>query len=365
MKPQEPMTDQQRAVVRALNEARAGLRMRDKQFWQQYLPGDYWTWLNSQTDVVSAKTIAGYLAVLPEAQREAAAATAVRDRMTRPIARDFHHTKHTRLAEAVLRVAIRPSPDESDTPRRIILVLGPTGAGKSALRDYLALKYHGRICRATESAKTNFAAVHLGIQQAFGSLRNWATRIDLEQHTFNLLTNDPSWQHFGPRPVIFYDESLRWGPHAYNIAVDINDSTPAVQVIFALPQIVDKMSGRSFAESSQLMRRVLEVVELGEIVADDVRPFVAPLGLNGSTDHACRAIAHAATEYGRFDFVERARDAIVAARAHNIAQIDQVIADEREAIRVQRMTEKLREHTASRMRRRVAKYADAGKAVTP
>lgn len=361
MKNTEQMTEptpRQREIVGELARAAAALRMREKQFHAEFLPGDYYTWLNAKSVQVSERTLAGYEAVLPQIRAEVAKAKAVFTRAAMPVERPFFPTKFTRLVEGALRAAMKGG------NRRIILVLGATGAGKTALRDHLALKYGGRIVRATESARTNFASVHLGIQQAFGSARNWATRVDLEAHTFNLLNGEATLLspdnggRSAAAPVILYDEGLRWGPHGCNIAVDLNDLTPAVQVIFALPEIVDRLSSKSFAESSQMMRRVLEVVELGDITAADVEPFLAGLGLNGATERTAKLIAEKATEYGRFDFVERVRDAIRLGGVHEFNAIVDIVDDEREAIRVQRQTEKLRmAQEASRRKSRV-RFAD-------
>lgn len=370
MKNHTEMSDQDRVLIDEIEAARRVLRMQDKAFHAAFLPGDYWTWLNARSVGVTAKVLAGYRAVLPLLREEVAAAARVRQRIASPsLIPDFVSTKSTRLVENVVRAAVRG--DETiigragGKQRRIVLVLGVTDSGKSALRDRLAAQYNAPIVRLTESCRTNATAIHADLQSAFGAERAWATRAAREQATFRLLSTEAG----EPPRVVIYDESLRLGPSTCNVLCDINDATNAVQIVFGLPELIDRLAGRGWAESSQFMSRVLETVELGELRPEDIRPLLEPCGLNGSGDAVAKELAAVANEYGRFGMVRRVVASIQRSRAHSIDEIcgdlskprEQrvgIIPDEREALRVQRMTERLRAAQEKRSRVRNLRFAD-------
>lgn len=360
------MTGEDRLLIDEMIAARRVLDLQDKAFHSVYLPGDYWTWLNAQTCGVSRKVLDGYRAVLPHILADVDATAAVRARISTPTAiSDFVPTKHTRLVERVVNTALRGDPDVVGRPgckqRRIVMVLGVTDSGKTALRDRLSLLHHAPIVRCSESCRTNASAIHTEIQVAHGALRSWGTRRARELATYRLLNAEK------PK-VILYDESLRLGPSACNVIADINDHTNAVQVIFGLPELMDKMAGKGWAESSQMLSRVLETVELAHLEPEDVKPLLAPLGLNGATDLVAKDLAAVANEYGRFGFVRRVVASIQRYRAHTVEEIcgnlnldreerSGIIPDERENLRIQRTTERLRAAQERRNRTRHLRIA--------
>jgi DNA transposition AAA+ family ATPase len=355
------MSGEDRMLIDEMLAARRRLDLQDKAFHAVYLPGDYWTWLNAQTCGVSRKVINGYRAVMPHILADVDATAKVRARISTPTAiADFVPTKYTRLVERVVATAVRGDADLIGAPgckqKRIVLVLGVTDSGKTALRDRLAMLHGAPIVRCTESCRTNASSIHTEIQVAHGALRPWGTRRARELATYRLLNSDK------PK-VILYDESLRLGPAACNVIADINDHTNAVQVLFGLPELVDKLAGKGWAEGSQMLSRVLETVTLADLDPADVRPLLAPLGLNGATDLVAKDLAAVANEYGRFGFVRRVLASISRYRAHTVEEIcgnlnlpreerSGIIPDERENLRIQRTTERLREVQERRNRTR-------------
>jgi hypothetical protein len=348
-------------LVRQLLMARDALCMRDKQFWEAFLPGDYWTWVNARGQGVSDKVLTAYQAVLPEILEEVRKTTAIRNRITTPQpVPDFCHTTSTRLVEDALRGVLSGRPEiigrKGSKQRRMILVLGVTDSGKSELRDYLAVRYNGTIVRCTESCRSNANAFHKAIQASIGEVRPWGTRAAIEQATFRRLDSDAT-----PR-VMLYDESLRLGPTSWNVIADINDHTNCVQILFGLPDLEDRLSGRGFAESSQTHSRFVAVIELGPPTASDIMPLLSRYGLNGSTIKVAEHLADACKDYGRFGLIRRVLGSMDLCRDLSLSRIcgdlnkprsertSGIIPMERDSIRHQRMTEKLREANARTLR---------------
>ena len=348
-------------LVRRMLQARDTIPMRDKQFWECFLPGDYWTWVNARGQGVSEKVIAGYRAVMPEIEAEVRKTVSIRARITTPnLIDDFCHTRSTLLVEDTLRAVLSGRPEiigrKGSKRRGMILVLGVTDSGKSELRNYLAVRYGGTIVRCTEACRSNATVLHKMLQASIGEVRPWGTRVAIEQATFRRLDSDAA-----PR-VMLYDESLRLGPASWNVLADINDHTNAVQIVFGLPELLDRLSGRGLAESSQTLSRFVEIIELEPPTASDIMPLLSRYGLNGSTAIVAEDLADACKDYGRFGLIRRVLGSMDFCRDLSLSRIcgdltkprakriSGIIPAERESIRHQRMTEKIREAQAKTLR---------------
>lgn len=362
MKTDQDISARQRNIVDELSVAKAALKMRDKEFFTAFLPGDYWTWLNARARCVGERTLAGYELALREIAPEVQSANRARERArASALPEGVTITKSMRRADAILKSLLAGK----NTEHRCLMVLGVTGSGKTALRNWIHIRHGGEIIRATESYRTAFAAIHLGVQSAFGSRRYCSTRVAIEQHTFNLLNAT------GAAPLIQYDEGLRLGASAINVLHDIHDLTPAIQIVYGVPGMIDRLSGKAFQESSQFLRRNLEVVEIDELSAgDDLRPRLENLGLNGSSDAVAKELAKRANEYGRWDLVLRVEGEIARTGTRSAREIigyedDRtkeaigIIPDEVRALRVQRMTERMRAGQEQRRRKSIVRFADA------
>lgn len=341
------MTDDQRAVVKALDAMRCRLRMPVPAFcrqWTEHSADVYRRMLRGIYTGDVAGVVASYAASLEELQAQfAAPAVVVSPRHEKP----FHHNDTTRVIEMKVREAMGRKDH-----RRAGLVLGPTGSGKTELLRHLAATFGGRIVGATEAWRRSYTEGLADIYEQFAPECPWRSRGELQRQTFALLRQpviSPATGKPGPA-LLLMDDSNTWGPHTWNMVRDIINFTPAVVIAAGLTECMDQLCMRSFAQASQVMKRALFCYELPLLTAADVKPFLQPLGLNGTLAAAADHVARQANVFGRYDLVERVCEALAAepGGVHTIEQVKHATAAEQATIRLAIQIEHLRRHERAR-----------------
>lgn len=348
MKTVKKLTTEQKAVVQEMEAFRARLRSPVPAFCRQWTEHSADVFRRMCRDIYTGdveKVIESYRMSLEELRAQfAPVLTEISPaRPTKP----YVHTDTTRVIVDKIDEALR-----NRNHRRVGLILGPAGAGKTELLQHLSERFGGKIVGATEAWRRSYTEGMADIFEAFAPHAGWRTRGELQRSLFGLLRQPvirPDTGKASPA-LLLLDDSNTWGPHTWNMVRDIINRTPAVVVAAGLTEIIDKLCARSFAEASQVMKRALFCYELPPLEGADVEPFLAPLGLNGTLKAAAAKLAEQANVFGRFELVERVVEALALERGHrSMEQVSHAIAAEQATIRLAIHVQHLRRHEADRL----------------
>lgn len=343
------LTAEQKAVVQELESFRARLRIPVPAFcreWTEHSPDVYRRMVKDNYAGDVDGVVESYAASLLELRAMFAPVAEIEPAR---IAKPFIHTDTTRVIVDKIDEALR-----NRNHRRVGLILGPTGSGKTELLQHLAERFGGRIVGATEAWRRSYTEGLADIYEAFAPHRGWRTRGELQRSLFGLLRQPVTRPDTGKASpaLLLLDESNTWGPHTWNMVRDIVNRTPAVVVAAGLTEVIDKLCVRSFSEASQVMKRALFCYELPPLEGADVEAFLAPLGLNGTLKSASARLADQANVFGRYELVERVVEALRMERGpRTLEQVNHAIAAEQATIRLAINVQKLRAHEAARLER--------------
>ena len=289
------LTAEQDAIVREMEGFRVRLRMPPPVFcreWTEY-SSDVLRFMLKGTYCGNVEAvIENYSAALSELRREFAATM-------EPVARRATKPFHPSDSRVVVIDAVRDALKRTDQ-RRVVIAMGPAGAGKTELLYHIEDTIGGVIVQARDAWARSATECMADMLKALEPKRTWRSRSELQAHLFAALCKPMIRRDTGATSpmLLMLDDSNSWGSHTWNLVRDIVNGTPAVVLAVGLKAQIDKLARRSFAEASQVFKRSVSY-ELQELREDDVRPFLAPLGLNGSADAAASGSAPASTAIWR------------------------------------------------------------------
>lgn len=219
--------------------------------------------------------------------------------------------RRTTLARCVLTAlaAAREGLDD----RRVVVVLAPTGGGKTAIRDYLATR--GAVCvEGRQAWRSSYRAFCLDIARGAGrKLASTLPEYRIEDEMLGALRAKPR--------VLYIDEANTMGAQCANAIKLIVNETECSVVIAAIPELWDRFLAGSVQEAAQLVNRCQPILRAPAIGPADVKLFVSPK--TALVPGAIEKIASAANVFGGYRTVQ----AIDAA----LAECDAPSADDLEA----------------------------------
>ena len=187
---------------------------------------------------------------------------------------------------------------------RLVLVLTPTGGGKSWTAMALKEQYPGRICitEATEPWRKSYLAACLSLAESL-KLQDVPTNNRLaEKSIIDELTSRPR--------IVVIDESHYFGPGSINLVKAILNLTQSTVVLLAIPPLWGRLKSHAWEEAEQLRSRTAATIEMREIGLKDLKIFIedrlpkAESDLNSDYETALAKIQTSANRFGLWDTIE-------------------------------------------------------------
>lgn len=241
----------------------------------------------------------------------------------------------TKLACATL-AAVQHARDKRG--RRVVVVLAPTGAGKTAVGEYLAQR--GAVyVEGRQSWRNSYKAFCADVADAAGRplrVRAFSER-DAEREMLAALRIRDG--------VLYIDEANTLGTSTVNAIKLIVNQTGYSVVIAAIPEMWDKFLQGAENEVRQVVNRCQPILRYTGLSEADVKPFLANCGLStGDVDAATPLARQAANEFGAFK--------TVVGLAEKLRRIDGPTMED--------VTKELRFHSANYAQAGIAKPAGGG-----
>jgi len=154
-----------------------------------------------------------------------------------------------------LEQAIREAKGKTG-PERLIINLGPTGAGKTISCNYLAKKVKARFVEVRDIWRHNVRGnVPLGDICKGVGMRSWSGRVAQAQDDLIEFCGDQDI-------VIVFDEGEHFGGAALNLLKLLLNKTRLIPVIFVVPEQYDKWFQSKFKnEALQIARRTHAIID--------------------------------------------------------------------------------------------------------
>ena len=269
--------------LKAAVERTEGSPLSDQKFSARFLAVSATTWskVKSGTYAGSLDSVGGKLRDAIESIEAQLPALAEGTRLSQEFVR-------TQLAKAAFAAVNRARAGVED--RRVVVVLAPTGYGKTAIAAYLkskgAVTVEGR-----QAWRGSYKAFCLDVAAALGR--------DLP----------PSWQESrceremvaalsSKAGILVIDEANTMSAACANAIKYIVNQTAYTVVVAAIPEMWDKFLAGNLGEVRQLLNRCQPVIRAGSIAEKDVALFLESRSLPAAP--FARKIAVAANAFGGF-----------------------------------------------------------------
>lgn len=204
----------------------------------------------------------------------------------------------TRFATAALGAWQKAQDDEGT---RVIVLLGPTGSGKSEIGRYMVNKFSASLAEGRQSWKSSYKAFCLDVCAAAKAPVK-TLRVDEYRAESSML------EALGPSAgTLYIDEANTLGPFIANgIKLIANQSLQTI-VIAAIPEMWDDFCATATNEVRQVLNRCQAVIRFERVTEAEARIFLAGCGLpEPDMAEACRKVCEAANEAGAYKLVKRA-----------------------------------------------------------
>ena len=230
----------------------------------------------------------------------------------------------TRFALAALGAWQRAQDDEGT---RVIVLLGPTGSGKSAIGRHLAAKYSATYAEGRQSWRSSNKAFCRDVAAA---ARSPITARTCDEHTAEQAMLDA----LGPRAgTLYIDEANTLGPFVANTIKLISNQTLHTIFIAAIPEMWTDFCARSENEVRQVLNRCQAVIRFPGVTEAEARQFMAGCGVaDGEMAEACRLATRAANEAGAYKLVQRTAALLREQDEPALADVEKAVALARSAL---------------------------------
>ena len=290
-------TTGQRDVLKQLRELQTQLGLSDAAFVREHLTlsSTVWSRLNSgtyQADATSA------FVRLDGNLRQLRMHLAKNAKLTGGAV--FHElTPQKAVVDAITTAKLKPATD----PDRLIVFLGETGSGKTALARELKVMHDGVLVEGRESWRDSYYAAVCDIAAAAGVSEG---ELDPGKHAAEAALLRRLRAH---RRVLIIDEGEYFGPRTANLLKLLLNQTETVIVLMAIPVLFRRWQEKAWAESVQLSRRSHAVIDAQLVDPKDVLKFIGRrFVVEGDLNKFCAIVAKAANAFGRYDTVVRILD---------------------------------------------------------
>lgn len=289
----------------------------EAQFANRFLPFSAATYCKLQTPEKYGAKLDSMTAKCEEAADKIAARI---EALQKRAASDAGFVK-TRFAVAALG-AWQKAQDDEDT--RVVVLLGPTGSGKSAIGRHMAAKLGAVHVEGRQSWQSSYKAFCRAVAAA---AKSPVTARDIDECYAETAMLEALGQRAG---TLYIDEANTMGPFTANGIKLIANQTLHTVVIAAIPEMWDQFCSRSTNEVKQVLNRTQAVIRFDRVTEAEAKIFMAGCGLpDADLPAACRAVCEAANEAGAYKLVRRAA-------AWLRDQDEPAIADVEKAIRLVR-----------------------------
>ncbi len=183
------------------------------------------------------------------------------------------------------------------TENRIIVYLAPTGGGKTALcRQIEAVG--GCVTEARQNWLTSYYSALLDVSDSVGIFTGHGVSPRLlETKLIHRLCQN--------KRTLAIDEGEFFGKKVLNLWKLLDNKTPTVQVILAIPEAYRRWNTANSHEAKQLRRRTHAIITHEKISPTDAGVFLKPFNMNGSFEQAAVLASKAANQFGAYDFLTR------------------------------------------------------------
>lgn len=276
--------------IERLNELRAQIAeiegrdmLSDADFSRRFLPFSSTTWSKLQSG-----TYGGGFETISQRLDDAIADVEGRLPNLESAAATRRTFRRTTLARAVL--AALSAAREGLDDRRVVVVLAPTGGGKTAIRDYLASR--NAVCvEGRQAWRNSYRAFCLDVARAAGrKLPSTMAEFRIEEEMLAALRAKPR--------VLYIDEANTMSAQCANAIKLIVNETECCVVIAAIPELWDRFLAGSVQEAAQLVNRCQPILRAPKISAADAKLFLSPKAL--SVSGAAQKVAAAANAFGGY-----------------------------------------------------------------
>lgn len=195
----------------------------------------------------------------------------------------------TTLAKAVL-ASVQKARDTRG--RRVVVVLSPTGAGKTEIGRYLesrgAVYVEGR-----KSWKSSYKAFCSDVSRAAGRpVHKSASEQDAELSMLDALKSKAG--------ILYIDEANSMAGFTADAIKLVVNQTDYTVVIAAIPEMWDDFLRRAENEVRQIINRCQPVLRYSGVSADDARAFLSGVVAPDAMAPASKSLADAANAFGAF-----------------------------------------------------------------
>ena len=196
--------------------------------------------------------------------------------------------RHTTIARAVLS-ALSRAQDGADH-RRVVVLLAPSGFGKTAIRDYLASR--GAVTVDGRQAwRHSYKSFCLDVATAAGRT--------LSPNAPEHRTEAEMLSALGRRNgVLYIDEANTMSRDACNGIKSIVNTTGFTVVLAAIPELWDRFLQTSYHEAAQLINRCQPIIRASRVSSADVSLFLSDK--TRDIPDVADSLAEAATAFGGF-----------------------------------------------------------------
>ena len=255
----------------------------DADFARRFLPFSSTTWSKLQSG-----TYAGGYETIARRLDDAVADIEGRIPNIEDAATTRRAFRRTTLARGVL--AALAAAREGLDDRRVVVVLAPTGGGKTAIRDYLATR--NAVCvEGRQAWRSSYRAFCLDVARAAGrKLAPTMPEYRIEEEMLGALRAKPR--------VLYIDEANTMSAQCANAIKLIVNETECCVVIAAIPELWDRFLAGSIQEAAQLVNRCQPILRAPKIGMADAKLFLS--AKVQEVPGAVQKIAAAANAFGGF-----------------------------------------------------------------
>ena len=230
----------------------------------------------------------------------------------------------TRFALASLGAWQRAQDDEGT---RVIVLLGPTGSGKSEIGRHMVCKLGATYVEGRQSWRSSNKAFCRDVAAA---AKSPITARSCDEYYAEQSMLDALGHKAG---TLYIDEANTLGPFVANTIKLVANQTMHVIVIAAIPEMWDEFCARSVNEVRQVLNRCQAVIRFDRVLDSEAKRFMTGCGLDADTmTKAVPLVCRAANDAGAYKLVRRVAALLRDQEAPQLADAEKAIALARSAL---------------------------------